>query len=52
MSSSQRVIICILAGIITFLVMLGAGLKPSGVTIGVVIGLFALITQGFRNDKD
>lgn len=52
MSSSQRVFVCILAGIITFVIMLVAGVKPSGVTIGVVIGITAMITQGFRNDKD
>lgn len=52
MSSGQRVFVCILAGIITFVIMLVAGIKPSGVTIGVVIGITAMITQGFRNDKD
>lgn len=52
MSSGLRVFVCILAGVIAYLVMLGAGLKPSGVTIGVVIGITAMITQGFRNDKD
>jgi hypothetical protein len=52
MSSGQRVLICLLAGVVTFLIMLGAGLKPSGVTIGVVIGITAMVTQGFRNDKD
>ncbi len=51
MSSTLRVIVCILAGVITFFIMLGAGLKPSGVTIGVVIGITAMITQKFRNDK-
>lgn len=52
MSSTLRIIVCILAGIITFFVMLGAGLKPSGIAIGSVIGITAMITQKFRNDKD
>lgn len=52
MSSTQRIIICILAGIVTFFIMLGAGLKPSGVVIGAVIGITAMITQKFRNDKE
>lgn len=52
MTSGIRVFVCILAGIIAFFVMLLAGVKPSGVTIGVVIGLTAIITQGFRKEKE
>lgn len=52
MSSGKRVFICILAGIITFVIMVVAGVKPSGVIIGSVIGITAMVTQGFRNDND
>lgn len=52
MSSKQRIIVCLVVGLITFIVMAAAGLRPSGVIIGSAIGLTAIITQNFRNDTD
>lgn len=52
MGSTQRILVCLLAGLITFVIMLVAGMKPSGTIIGSVIVLTAMVTQKFRNDKD
>lgn len=52
MSSKQRIVVCLIAGILALIIMAIAGLKPSGVIIGSAIGLTAIITQNFRNDTD
>jgi uncharacterized membrane protein YgaE (UPF0421/DUF939 family) len=56
MSSTQRVIACIVAGVITFLVLALLGMHPSNklfsMTIVLVIWITATITKKYRNDID
>jgi hypothetical protein len=51
MSSTQRVIACIAAGLITWVILGSLGLKSSG-TVAAAIGITAMITQAFRSDKN
>lgn len=52
MSSTQRVIVSILAGVITFCIMGAIGMKPNATFITISIVVTAMITKNFRNDKD
>ena len=53
MSTGVRIFVCLLAGLITFIVLAIIGFKSNnmGAMIGVAIGLTALITKNYRNDS-
>jgi len=52
MSSTQRIIVSLVAGLAAFIIMAVIGMKPSAAIIAAAIGITAMLTQNSRNDKD
>ncbi len=51
MTSTQRVIVSILAGVLYVVIMGAAGGRPTGAQVAVVITITAAITRRFRKER-
>lgn len=52
MTSTQRVIVSILAGVAYAIIMGMAGGNPNGAQIALVISITAMITRKFRKERN